>query len=333
MENLQPGECPGCDGKLQFGHGGGAVENGIDRSYGLDWRINFNSATAVEPWRTIHWTKRSENVSELQFGHGGGAVENRRNSVRQRGADDDFNSATAVEPWRTAQAVKTHAVNVRLQFGHGGGAVENDTPRRPKATIHGDFNSATAVEPWRTCQQAVAQYRVGVTSIRPRRWSRGEPIESRTLRGTYRALQFGHGGGAVENRGRRSHNPGDLRNFNSATAVEPWRTHSDGTMYDLLWDTSIRPRRWSRGEPGGEGGGRPGQGDFNSATAVEPWRTTQNLSSKPFIRSLQFGHGGGAVENNPLLRSQIVAKEHFNSATAVEPWRTGGARGRLNPPC
>ena len=62
--------------RLQFGHGGGAVENTPNYAHRRRSQ-NFNSATAVEPWRP-----------------------------RRRGAFDfteiDFNSATAVEPWRTA---------------------------------------------------------------------------------------------------------------------------------------------------------------------------------------------------------------------------------------
>ena len=66
-------------------------------------------------------------------------------------------------------------------------------------------------------------------------------------------------------------------NFNSATAVEPWRT--EGRVPDP-------EKRQAR--------------DFNSATAVEPWRTPGWAFRfvPPGSNALQFGHGGGAVENS-----------------------------------
>jgi len=67
-------------------------------------------------------------------------------------------------------------------------------------------------------------------------------------------LQFGHGGGAVEDH------------------EDPLRRHPG-------LETSIRPRRWSRGGLFGRASVNvPGE-DFNSATAVEPWRTTRGRAS------------------------------------------------------
>ena len=62
--------------KLQFGHGGDAVEND---------KQSF-------PLTAVH---------VLQFGHGGDAVENARRPLPKRLLAGGFNSATAVMPWKT----------------------------------------------------------------------------------------------------------------------------------------------------------------------------------------------------------------------------------------
>jgi len=134
---------------LQFGHGGGAVEDATPSAPPGGRGPNFNSATAVEPWRTTLARELRRIARELQFGHGGGAVED------------------------LALAILAPDGGGTLQFGHGGGAVEDANPRTPRVTNTRDFNSATAVEPWRTSIGARAT---------------ATPV----------ALQFGHGGGAVE---------------------------------------------------------------------------------------------------------------------------------------
>jgi len=85
---------------------------------------------------------------------------------------------------------------------------------------------------------------------------------------------------------------------------------------------------------------------FNSATAVKPWRHPcaskrhRSLASLQFghggeavetwsrtsvegTRSgkLQFGHGGEAVETRGAGRRGTGSVRYFNSATAVKPWR------------
>ena len=69
------------------------------------------------------------------------------------------------------------------------------------------------------------------------------------------ALQFGHGGEAVENRDARGVNLEIDLGFNSATAVKPWRTATS-----------------ANGDWVEENG-------FNSATAVKPWRTVRLTGS------------------------------------------------------
>jgi len=60
---------------LQFGHGGGAVEDATQNVIAAAVTEDFNSATAVEPWRTRPRGDQGVDPVVLQFGHGGGAVE------------------------------------------------------------------------------------------------------------------------------------------------------------------------------------------------------------------------------------------------------------------
>ncbi len=157
---------------LQFGHGMGAVET-----------PHFLS---LYPARHL----------ALQFGHGMGAVETERGpDLGLRG--HSFNSATAWEPWRQSC--------VYLVTGRGAtfnSATAWEPWRRclslPCVHQQNSFNSATAWEPWRhrRSRRRSAGKR---PSIRPRHGSRGDPHTIGSGRRT-RALQFGHGMGAVETR-------------------------------------------------------------------------------------------------------------------------------------
>jgi hypothetical protein len=42
--------------------------------------------------------------------------------------------------------------------------------------------------------------------------------------------------------------------------------------------------------------------------------------------SLQFGHGGEAVEDMASVHGAGIAATGFNSATAVKPWKTARVR-------
>jgi len=210
--------------KLQFGHGGDAVETGDERHTQTVQR-RFNSATAVMPWRPR---------------------EPRRNPARA----GSFNSATAVMPWRRLSTVGLlHPVV--------------------------GFNSATAVMPWRplqtvryVCEDVKLQFGHGGDAVETRRLVNQFPCVSK--------LQFGHGGDAVETDELHENiDPLDF-GFNSATAVMPWRP--------------VRARH----------GGVP-VWRFNSATAVMPWRPVLASLVLNGSSSLQFGHGGDAVET-PLDR-------------------------------
>ena len=113
----------------------------------------------------------------------------------------------------------------------------------------------------------------GVASIRPRRWSRGERLRGRLVGRARPKLQFGHGVGAVENVNPQGgppattplqfgHGVGAVEN-DGGTLVEVgcWHGlqfgHGVGAVenaalakdFEGLIPASIRPRRWSRGEP------------------------------------------------------------------------------------
>src|SRR5438034_1083701 len=107
--------------KLQFGHGGEAVENNSDSLTSPPSALRFNSATAVRPWRTSIADPLGRASSTLQLGHGGEAVENE------------------VLAWPETAAF------LLLQFGHGGEAVENSNEGRHGGRTPLCFNSATAV--------------------------------------------------------------------------------------------------------------------------------------------------------------------------------------------
>ena len=135
------------------------------------------------------------------------------------------------------------------------------------------------------------------------------------------ALQFGHGGDAVDDTVYTSAYGRQSRCFNSATAVTPWMTSPRlGAC-----STSL---------------------SFNSATAVTPWMTAQagQRAGQPALlqfghggdavdddaatpqrreaRLLQFGHGGDAVDDDTAFDSGKLRSRSFNSATAVTPWMT-----------
>ncbi len=172
------------------------------RSFGRPRRVDFNSATAVGPWR--------EGACGPGWAPPGG----------------HFNSATAVGPWRArceacgtcirrttsirprlwgrgelVAADKPSATDVALQFGHGCGAVErrhHDMGAKGRIGLLQFGHGCGAVE-----RRGVRRFQrpSQVTSIRPRLWGRGEVGKVATAPAGQRKLQFGHGCGAVERAG------------------------------------------------------------------------------------------------------------------------------------
>src|ERR1700722_19707624 len=86
---------------------------------------DFNSATALKPWRTPSPLRTRNLVFSLQFGHGVEAVENNGTCTPCAALNGHFNSATALKPWRTAGEDFYFGWGAGLQFGHGVEAVEN----------------------------------------------------------------------------------------------------------------------------------------------------------------------------------------------------------------
>ena len=281
----------------------------------------------MRPWRTAHLA-----VTPLNRG-------------------DGFNSADRSEPLPNS--------------GHGGEAVEihlrefaahiaeDPTSRmsRPASIRPRPWGRGDGYEPARP-----RPYRPGGLQIRPRHLSRGEPTHSSpaVLRTVGWALQFGHGGEAVENRFlviQPLHSPhtyeSELQFGHGGEAVENSRTaglarvrgsklqfgHGRGAVETLPNGpqgtlstpserfnsaTAVRPWRCLRT---GIARGRSHSDRFNSATAVRPWKTHLCLTDSGAYDTswLQFGHGGEAVENVP---------SNFALATAWEPLLLQFGHGR-----
>src|SRR5206468_3541822 len=105
----------GCDLiRLQFGHGGEAVEDSTPHfppNCRAD-KLQFSRARGRGRWRSPPPRARASLVS-------------------------GFNSATAVRPWRTLPAPTVTLSKTPLQFGHGGEAVEDDAdPLSPQRKVH-----------------------------------------------------------------------------------------------------------------------------------------------------------------------------------------------------
>ncbi len=161
-----------------------------------------------------------------------------------------------------------------LQCGHGSGAVENRGARDTEGAV-------------------------GVTSMRPRLGSRGEPgapLGRLEILDPLALLQCGHGSGAVENKcaGMLAEHVGKLQCGHGSGAVENARDvhYAPGRAR-----TSMRPRLGSRGERRNHG---PGGSDVRG-TSMRPRLGSRGEHGirawRLFVIKLQCGHGSGAVEN------------------------------------
>ena len=209
------------------------------------------------------------------------------------------------------------------------------------------FNSATAAEPWRCGRHIGTPGSLATASIRPRLRSRGDLSQRFGLSPSDRALQFGHGCGAVEIHPRRQ-------------TMCAWNAlqfgHGCGAVEMATSKPAKRPKRPALQFGHGCGAVEMGNGSDSSATrermlqfghgcgAVEirvprPQNPAgYRASIRPRLRSrgdsvrtarrhlaaglLQFGHGCGAVEISWTARNRRRARKGFNSATAAEPWRS-----------
>ena len=138
------------------------------------------------------------------------------------------------------------------------------------------------MEPWRTARFRPALAPARPASIRPRRWSRGELVRlgnswGAQIKASIRPRRWSRG----ERQRPHDHHDWPAR-FNSATALEPWRTLQYEPRLSECEPASIRPRRWSRGErlPVWRLG-PSSRSSFNSATALEPWRTIATWNEAP----------------------------------------------------
>jgi hypothetical protein len=152
----------------------------------------------VTPWSTRYGAVEGGEDAGLQFGHGGDAVEHVTIPLTPEQVASGFNSATAVTPWST---------RTRVPRGYSSAGFNSATAVTPWSTVNltvfepvGEtrFNSATAVTPWSTdpeawlCSDWSASFN-SATAVTP--WS---TAVTNVAVSTANALQFGHGGDAVE---------------------------------------------------------------------------------------------------------------------------------------
>ena len=112
---------------------------------------------------------------------------------------------------------------------------------------------------------------------------------------------------------------GDLRCFNGATAMKPWKRPLRPAK------TSSRSvLQWGHGDEAVEEQDArtctTGQRGFNGATAMKPWKRTECVAVHPQTWWLQWGHGDEAVEETPAA-VQASSPTRFNGATAMKPWK------------
>ena len=109
-------------------------------------------------------------------------------------------------------------------------------------------------------------------------------------------LQWGHGDGAVE---EDPLSRSVSRAGSASMGPRRWsRGRDDGrTIRGFADRASMGPRRWSRG------------------------RVHATFSAICHSDQLQWGHGDGAVEEQPAMRHDTSRTGGFNGATAMEPWK------------
>ena len=208
---------------LQWGHGLSAVEtSSLRRTSGIAGR--FNGATAFQPWKRQAW-------ATVAHKHAG-----------------SFNGATAFQPWKPAVSIEKHPAACdasmgprpfsrgerrsrmtwdppmfgALQWGHGLSAVETPTVAADGGRCSGCFNGATAFQPWKFLMIRQNLGRIGVASMGPRPFSRGNR-EARPREHLRLGLQWGHGLTAVETAdGVPTLFAWEVR-FDGATASQPWK--------------------------------------------------------------------------------------------------------------
>ncbi len=59
---------------------------------------------------------------------------------------------------------------------------------------------------------------------------------------------------------------------------------------------------------------------FNGATAMKPWKSITETRGMAEARTLQWGHGDEAVEEEEVPGTEFLVGS-FNGATAMKPWK------------
>ena len=109
-------------------------------------------------------------------------------------------------------------------------------------------------------------------------------------------LQWGHGDEAVEEARAGAKLVRNVRRFNGATAMKPWKRLDEGDH-----GIQFEPLQWGHGDEAVEeiSASRkviePAPG-FNGATAMKPWKRVAPMKLRSLAIELQWGHGDEAVE-------------------------------------
>jgi len=175
-----------------------------------------------------------------------------------------------MEPWKSHALASFGRQHVVLQWGHGDGAVEE------------------LAKGARAKDKALLQWGHGDGAVE-------EPLTSGRARGSEPSF---NGATAMEpwkSVGGRAVCITNPAGFNGATAMEPWKriARRSEQRLRIRFNGATAMEPWKRETQFYSVKGRP---CFNGATAMEPWKRRWNPSVLLPPRSLQWGHGDGAVE-------------------------------------
>ena len=252
--------------RLQWGHGGNAVETGVGLRRRQPDQVGFNGATAGTPWKRRRPRQRRATARHASMGP---RRERRGNAsrIRRRRPEAGFNGATAGTPWKRCRRGRQRSRAGRFNGATAGTPWKRRSPRRLRAcrcasmgprrerrgntdrAVDGDampcFNGATAGTPWKRT-----------------RWLQHSPAAD-GFNGATAGTPWKHLDGGQSDRQ-------SLR-FNGATAGTPWKLRcqlASGTS----GGASMGPRRERRGNPTVDADVTVRGSCFNGATAGTPWK-------------------------------------------------------------
>ncbi len=322
--------------KLQWGHGGNAVESARGRRHGYPV-----GPASMGPRRECRGKLPAPcppaGPTMLQWGHGGNAVESFKLCLNHYP-----HSPASMGPRRECRGKEqTRRDRPETDPASMGPRRECRGKTAGPSTLPAartSFNGATAGMPWKVgplililVVVPLLQWGHGGNAVerttRPRKnsWptcsfngaTAGMPWKVPTpLDVTFNCpvLQWGHGGNAVESKPHKKESV-NLEGFNGATAGMPWKAQENLAGRDGS-PASMGPRRECRGKLGAEGRQTP-----EDCASMGPRRECRGKLMTSSYRlammaSLQWGHGGNAVER--------IIIGNFGQAFITLQWGHGG---------